>query len=173
RIVLAVLVLESVGEWNSRSHCSVYQNRLYAHGIYIRELNENEQAEEARYKSQMKHYHEASIFYFIAAFLQELKKICAFNENELLKRPMMPTLPSFCHRYDNTKFVLQGCSVLNDKVYVDGRFMHRLTPNETHAMKEFMIQLKHYDVYARNKWKQVNDLLQLYLIVDLHTYRNT
>uniref|UniRef100_A0A0M3I821 Pepsin inhibitor-3-like repeated domain-containing protein n=1 Tax=Ascaris lumbricoides TaxID=6252 RepID=A0A0M3I821_ASCLU len=144
RVILVLHATQSAAKWNSRSHCSVHNNQLYAHGIYIRPLNEDEKAEEAKYNSQMNFYKEA------------LKKTCAINENELLKRPMTPPLPSFCHSYDVTKFVLPGCSVLNDRVYAGGHFLRKLTINETYALKEFMIQSKHYEVYVRDKQKQVN-----------------
>lgn len=50
------------------SHLSIpnfQNNQLYAHGIYIRPLNEDEKAEEAKYNSQMNFYKEVNFFVII------------------------------------------------------------------------------------------------------------
>ncbi|TMS34456.1 hypothetical protein L596_002045 [Steinernema carpocapsae] len=115
--------------------CVVTGKKLYSHGNYIRDLNENEQKDLKKYKADL------------ALFKKKIDE--AFSNAENVEKanatippmPIRPVMPSFCTGADTTLYILPGCTVQNNKVFIGKEFARHLTEQEKKQLTQFAKQM--------------------------------
>lgn len=99
-------------------------NKLFSHGYYIRDLQENEFAQITKYREEIADFQKVHIPIFIFIFtsssiLNTLQKLNdAFSPTNFLTNstsvpimPIRPNLPSFCTGNDTTLYILGACTL--------------------------------------------------------------
>uniref|UniRef100_A0A0K0FEL5 Pepsin-I3 domain-containing protein n=1 Tax=Strongyloides venezuelensis TaxID=75913 RepID=A0A0K0FEL5_STRVS len=130
------------------SGCVVTGKKLFSNGNYIRELNNEEVNDIAKYQKEMGEYK---------------KKIDnAFENAENLEKegskpppvPVKPNLPGFCLGKDTVSYVLSGCKIQNYKVYVNSQYVRDLEVDEKKKLDQFIDAMT--DSKAKEKKPQIN-----------------
>uniref|UniRef100_A0A0N5BSA9 Pepsin-I3 domain-containing protein n=1 Tax=Strongyloides papillosus TaxID=174720 RepID=A0A0N5BSA9_STREA len=128
--------------------CVVTGKKLFSNGNYIRELNNEEVNDIAKYQKEMAEYK---------------KKIdSAFENAENLEKegskpppvPVKPNLPAFCLGKDTVSYVLAGCKVQNYKVYVNSQYVRDLEADERKKLDQFIDAMTNSK--ANEKKPQIN-----------------
>uniref|UniRef100_A0A1I8AD94 Pepsin-I3 domain-containing protein n=1 Tax=Steinernema glaseri TaxID=37863 RepID=A0A1I8AD94_9BILA len=115
--------------------CVVTGKKLYSHGNYIRDLTDQEQKNLKKYKADL------------ALFKKKIDEAFANagkieNANSTIPpMPVRPVMPSFCTGPDTTLYILPGCTVQNNKVYIGKEFARNLTDQEKKQLALFAKQM--------------------------------
>nr|QLJ84834.1 AV33 [Filarioidea sp. ex Ixodes scapularis] len=140
--------------------CVVVDNKLYANGIFLRELNGEEQRELAQYVDDSNKYKEE-----LKESLEERRKglqlarqsekgakiLSSLTEKNL---PKPPKKPSFCSATDTTQYYFDGCMVQNNKIFVGRTYVRDLTPEEEKELKTFDVKMTAYQKHLSSSLQQ-------------------
>ncbi|VDM26349.1 unnamed protein product [Toxocara canis] len=119
--------------------------KLFFDEIFIRELTEKEQEENAKYEELLKEHVEG---------FDKAAEVAPTDENGLLDLsnadfPSVPEEPSFCTAL--VKVELDGCFALDGKLYKDSELQRELTKEEKEKVKEYeeLVQRSFDDYYEK------------------------
>uniref|UniRef100_A0A0N4Z914 Pepsin-I3 domain-containing protein n=1 Tax=Parastrongyloides trichosuri TaxID=131310 RepID=A0A0N4Z914_PARTI len=112
--------------------CVVTAKKLFSNGNYIREITEAEVKEMTKYQKDLADYKKK-----IDSAFENADNI----ESEGAKPPpvpVKPNLPSFCLGKDTVTYVLAGCKVQNNKVYINSIYVRDLDTEEKKKLNQFI-----------------------------------
>ncbi|KAL7072778.1 hypothetical protein ACQ4LE_007976 [Meloidogyne hapla] len=118
------------------SGCVATGNKLYSHGNFIRELNTKEMSEMEIYKNKLLEWKQQ-----VDEAYARLEQAVQRNSTAIPTIPPRPALPSFCTSNHTTLYILAGCTVQNNKVYIAGKFARELSEKEKAQLDEFAKQM--------------------------------
>uniref|UniRef100_A0A914NCG0 Pepsin inhibitor-3-like repeated domain-containing protein n=1 Tax=Meloidogyne incognita TaxID=6306 RepID=A0A914NCG0_MELIC len=118
------------------SGCVATGNKLYSHGNFIRELNGKEMSEMEIYKNKLLEWKQQ-----VDEAYARLEQAVQRNNSAIPIIPPRPALPSFCTSNQTTLYILAGCTVQNNKVYIAGKFARELNEKEKGQLDEFAKQM--------------------------------
>lgn len=129
--------------------CVVSQDKLFINGLFIKDLNEDEQQELNIYKEEQKQFKEK-----VQQYLEQ--RFNASNEDEIeqLQKPDPPKKPSFCSEKATTQYVFDGCVVQGDNVYIGNNFVRKLSAEEQKKLVEFDQKFTSYQEAINNQIRQ-------------------
>lgn len=138
--------LSTVG---GRVGCVVSQNKLFINGLFIKDLNEDEQQELNIYKDTQKQFKDK-----VHQYLEQ--RFNASNEDEIeqIQKPEPPKKPSFCSEKATTQYVFDGCLVQGDSVFIGNNFVRKLTVEEQEKLAEFDQKFNSYQEAINNQIRQ-------------------
>lgn len=145
--------------------CVVVDNKLFANGFFLRDLNTEEQRELAQYVEESNKYKEQ-----LKESLEERHKglelarqsekgskiLSSLTEKNL---PKPPKRPSFCTAADTTQYYFGGCMIQNNKIYVGRTYVRDLTSSEVEELKTFDTKMTSYQKYLSSSIQQQMDIL--------------
>ncbi|MFH4978364.1 hypothetical protein AB6A40_005073 [Gnathostoma spinigerum] len=136
--------------------CVVTGNKFFANGLYMRDLNPEEQRELAEYEKEVKAYKEEvkSIVEERQRQMKDRNSKSVTRKDLKLEIPDPPKKPSFCADIDTTQYYFPGCMVQNNKVYVGTEYARDLTPKEIDELKVFDAKMSKYQKYISSALQQ-------------------
>lgn len=160
--------------------CVVVDDKLFANGLYIRDLNAEEQKELEKYVEETQKYKEE-----MKTLMEEKRKAWEIAHQSAKgsrifasladKNPPKPKKPSFCNTANITQYYFDGCMVQNNKVYVGRTYVRDLKPEEIEQLKKFDEKMTNYQKQISSTIHQeISDIFGGKLdILSLFTGRNS
>ncbi|KAF7635140.1 hypothetical protein Mgra_00005422 [Meloidogyne graminicola] len=135
------------------SGCVATGNKLFSHGNFIRELSEKEMTEMEIYKNKLIEWKQQ-----VDEAYARLEQAVQRNSTSIPIIPPRPILPTFCTSNQTTLYILAGCTVQNNKIYIAGKFARELNDKEKAQLDEFarqmLIQQRQQEATLENKNSQ-------------------
>uniref|UniRef100_A0A0M3J7C6 Pepsin-I3 domain-containing protein n=1 Tax=Anisakis simplex TaxID=6269 RepID=A0A0M3J7C6_ANISI len=117
---------------------------LYSGGINMGQLNETDQEEMKKYLEELDKFEDAQRSLFVEDY--------HFGDEPNQEHvPPKHLRPSFCNI---THVYIDGCEVVQGKVYIEQLFVRDLTSEELEAMEVFMRQAKAYYMYRKRLYSE-------------------
>ncbi|VDK19902.1 unnamed protein product [Anisakis simplex] len=115
---LGIAGIGSIGGIGGAAGCVVTGNKLFANGIFLRDLTSAEQQEMVQYEKDVKKYKEEvkKIMEDKREEFHSARKLKSNKVSEVAKSlkgqfPKAPEKPSFCSDIDTTQYYFDGCMV--------------------------------------------------------------